>query len=82
MDRAVEALWAFRQRPGPGGIDWASVDGCRTIEAYRGELAGTRGGLLATARAFMPDWDGVLPEERAALAALIEAADALAMRGG
>lgn len=82
VDRAVEALWSFRQRPGPGGIEWAMVDGCDTIESYRAELAATPGGLLATARAFLPDWDGVLPEERAALSAVIEAADALGLRGG
>lgn len=82
VDRAVEALWGFRQRPGPGGIDWAAIDGCATIEAYRAELASAPGNLISTARAFLPDWEGVSDEERAVLSALIEAADALALRGG
>lgn len=82
VERAIKALWQFRQRPGPGGIDWAAIDGCTTIEAYRAELASAPGNLVATARAFLPDWDGVSPDERAALSALIEAADALTMRGG
>lgn len=82
VDRAISALWQFRQRPGPGGIDWAAIDGCATIDAYRAELASAPGNLVDTARAFLPDWDGVTAEERAALSAVIEAADALSMRGG
>ena len=77
VERAVQALWAFHQRPGPGGIDWAAIDGCTTLEAYRSELERSPGNLIQAARAFLPDFAGLTPEEARAIAVVIEISDAL-----
>ncbi|MFM9937839.1 MAG: hypothetical protein ACKVOL_16765 [Novosphingobium sp.] len=76
-ERAVQALWAFHQRPGPGGIDWAAIDGCTSLAAYRSELERNPGNLIQAARAFLPDFAGLVPAEARAIATLIEMADAL-----
>ncbi|WP_421848447.1 hypothetical protein [Novosphingobium sp.] len=76
-ERAVQALWAFHQRPGPGGIDWAAIDGCATLAEYRSELERSPGNLIQAARAFLPDFAGLTGEEAHAVAVIIEISDAL-----
>jgi hypothetical protein len=77
IERAVQALWAFHQRPGPGGIDWAAIDGCTTLAEYRSELERSPGNLIEAARAFLPDLAGLTPDEARAIAVVIELSDAL-----
>lgn len=77
VERAVQALWAFHQRPGPGGVDWAAIDGCTTLAAYRSELERSPGNLIQAARAFLPDFAGLTPAEARAIAVVIEMSDAL-----
>jgi hypothetical protein len=77
VELAVQALWAFHQRPGPGGIDWAAIDGCTTLPAYRSELERSPGNLIQAVRAFLPDFAGLSPDEARAIAAVIELSDAL-----
>lgn len=76
-ERAVKALWAFHQRPGPGGIDWAAIDGCTTLAEYRSELERSPGNLVQAARAFLPDFAGLTQDEARAIAAVIAISDAL-----
>jgi len=78
---AIAALWAYHERPGPGGTRWAEIDGCRTIEDYVADLAAEESGLIAAARAFLPAFEGLTPEEARAITALIDLADVLALRG-
>ena len=77
IERAVQALWAFHQRPGPGGIDWTAIDGCTTLAEYRSELERSPGNLIEAARAFLPDFSGLAPDEARAIAVVIELSDAL-----
>lgn len=77
VERAVQALWAFHQRPGPGGIDWAGIDGCTTLAEYRSELERSPGNLIQAVRAFLPDFAGLTPDEARAIAVVIELSDAL-----
>jgi hypothetical protein len=77
VERAVLALWAFHQRPGPGGIDWAAIDGCTTLAEYRSELERSPGHLIQAARAFLPDFAGLTAKEARAVAMIIELSDAL-----
>lgn len=77
VERAIQALWSFRQRPGPGGIDWAVIDGCQTLEQYRSELERSPGNLIQAVRAFLPDFAGLTPDEARAIAVVIELSDAL-----
>lgn len=79
VERAVQALWAFHQRPGPGGIDWALIDGCATLAQYRSELERSPGNLVQAVRAFLPDFAGLTPAEARAVAVVIELSDALRM---
>jgi hypothetical protein len=79
VERAVQALWAFHQRPGPGGIDWAVIDGCKTLAQYRSELERSPGNLVQAVRAFLPDFAGLTPAEARAVAVVIELSDALRM---
>lgn len=76
-ERAVQALWAFHQRPGPGGLDWTAIDGCATLAAYRSELERSPGNLIQAARAFLPDFAGLTEAEAHAIAVVIELSDAL-----
>lgn len=78
--RAILALWTYHERPGPGGTRWAEIDGCRTIEEYVLDLAAEERGLVAAARAFLPGFEGLMPEEARAIAALIDLADVIALR--
>jgi hypothetical protein len=78
--RTIRALWAYHERPGPGGMRWADIDGCRTIKDYALDLAGDERGLVAAARAFQPGFEGLTPEEARAIATLIDLADVLALR--
>lgn len=77
VEHAVQALWAFHQRPGPGGIDWAAIDGCTTLAEYRSELERSPGHLIQAARAFLPDFAGLTAKEARAVAVIIELSDAL-----
>ena len=78
--RAILALWAYHERPGPSGTRWAEIDGCRTIEEYVLDLATEDRGLVSAARAFLPGFEGLMPEEARAIAALIDLADVIALR--
>ncbi|WP_295526723.1 hypothetical protein [Novosphingobium sp. Chol11] len=77
VERAIAALWSFHERPGPGGIAWAQIDGCETLDQYRSELERSPGNLIQACRAFVPDFEGLAPGEAKAIAAVIEMADAL-----
>lgn len=77
VERAVLALWAYHQRPAPTGIAWADIDGCHTLDQYRSELERSPSNLLQTCRAFLPGFEGLLPDEARAVANVIEMADAL-----
>lgn len=77
VERAVQALWAFHQRPGPGGIDWSAIDGCTSLAEYRSELERSPGNLIQAARAFLPDFAGLTADEARAIAVVIEISDAL-----
>lgn len=76
-ERAVEALWAFHERPAPSGMRWCDIDGCTTVEVYRAELQRNPGNLLQACRAFMPDFEGLSDGEARAIRTVIEIADAL-----
>ena len=78
--RAILALWACHERPAPGGARWADIDGCRTIEDYVFDLAAEEHGLTAAARAFLPGFEGLTPEEARAIAELIDLTDVIALR--
>lgn len=77
VERAIQALWAFHQRPGPGGIDWATIDGCSTLAQYRSELERSPGNFVQAARVFLPEFAGLTPDEARAIAVVIELSDAL-----
>lgn len=77
VDRAVAALWAFHERPSPGGIKWSDIDGCTTLALYRAELQRNPANLLQACRAFAPDFEGLADDEIRALRAVIDIADAL-----
>jgi len=77
VERAVAALWAFHQRPAPGGIRWSDIDGCTSAELYRAELQRGTGNLLQACRAFLPDFEGLNEDETHAIAMVLEVADAL-----
>lgn len=76
-ERAVLALWAFHERPAPSGLRWSDIDGCTTLELYRSELQRSAHNLVQACRAFLPDYDGLTPEEARAIATVIAIADAL-----
>jgi hypothetical protein len=76
-EHAVEALWAFHERPAPSGVRWSDIDGCTTVEVYRGELQRNPGNLLQACRAFLPDFEGLTDDEARAIRTVIEIADAL-----
>jgi len=76
-ERAVAALWAFHERPAPSGMRWADIDGCTSVELYRGELQRHPGNLLQACRAFLPDFEGLSDGEARAIRTVIEIADAL-----
>jgi len=76
-ERAVLALWAFHERPSPTGLCWADVDGCTSLEVYRAELQRVPDLLVQTCRAFLPDCDGLLADEAAAIRMVVAIADAL-----
>lgn len=77
VERAIAALWDFHERPMPSGLRWAEVDGCHTIAHYRSELERNPGNLLQACRAFLPDFDGLTPDEMRAIGMVIDLADAL-----
>lgn len=77
VERAVQALWAYHERPSPTGLAWGEIDGCRTLDAYRSELERSPGNLLQTCRAFLPDFSGLTPDEAHCVAEVIALADVL-----
>jgi hypothetical protein len=77
VERAIAALWAFHQRPGPSGVRWADIDGCDTLPLYRAELERSPGNLLQACRAFLPDFAGLDEDEAHAIMQVIELADAI-----
>ncbi|GAC1408390.1 MAG: hypothetical protein NVSMB69_09700 [Novosphingobium sp.] len=78
--RAIMALWDYHERPGPAGTRWAEIDGCQTIEDYVFDLASEERGLVCAARAFLPGYEGLTPEEARAIAALNALTDVIDMR--
>lgn len=76
-DRAVAALWAFHERPAPSGLRWSDIDGCTSLEFYRGELQRSPGNLLQACRAFLPDFEGLTDDEARTIQTVIEISDAL-----
>ncbi len=76
-ERAVLALWAFHERPAPSGLRWSDIDGCTTLEVYRGELQRSPDNLLQACRAFLPDFEGLTVSEARAIRTLVEISDAL-----
>ncbi len=77
VERAVLALWAYHQRPGPGGVLWTNIDGCHTLDQYRSELERSPANLIQACRAFLPGFEGLTPDEARTVADVIEIADAL-----
>lgn len=77
VERAIQALWAYHERPAPTGMAWSEIDGCRTLDQYRSELERSPSNLLQTCRAFLPGFEGLTPDEARAVADVIEMADAL-----
>ena len=75
-------MWAYHERPGPGGTRWADIDRCLALEDYLADLAAEDGGLVAAARAFVPGFEGLTAEEPRAVAALVELADVIGLREG
>ena len=76
-ERAVLALWAFHERPAPSGLRWSDIDGCTTLEVYRGELQRSPDNLLQACRAFLPDFEGLTASEARAIRTVVEISDAL-----
>jgi hypothetical protein len=74
MDRAIDALWAYHERPAPAGCA-----GPISTAARRWRNTGwnwkTRRALLTACRAFLPDFDGLSREEAIAVSAVIEIAE-------
>jgi hypothetical protein len=77
VERAIDALWAFHERPPPSGLAWSEIDGCATLPQYRSELERGPANLLQACRAFLPDFEGLTDEEARAIATLIDIADAI-----
>ncbi|MGE8132949.1 hypothetical protein ACQKO5_05010 [Novosphingobium subterraneum] len=77
VERAIQALWSYHERPSPSGIAWSEIDGCHSLEAYRSELERSPANLLQTCRAFLPDFSGLTVAEAAAVAEVIALADVL-----
>jgi len=77
VERAVLALWAYHERPGPSGVAWSAIDGCRTLDEYRSELERSPSNLLQACRAFLPGFEGLTWDEARAVADVIELAEAL-----
>ena len=77
VEHALAALWAFHERPAPGGMRWSDIDGCTNLTIYRAELQRAPGNLLQACRAFLPDFDGLTADEIPAIMTIIEISDAL-----
>ncbi len=80
VDRAIEALWAFRYRASPDGRTQTVVDGLGTVEAFRTSLEIQPTKLVDTCRQ-VQDEPGLTDDERAALVVVIRAYDALTLAG-
>lgn len=77
VDRAIDALWAFHERPSPTGVRWSDIDGCVRPEHYRAELERMPGNFMQACRAFLPTFEGLTHDEARAIASVIDMADAL-----
>lgn len=80
VEEAVDALWSFFNRPGPGGEAWADIAGCATRADYRALLARNPAGLVETCRGIAWLGEGLDEVEAAAIARLIAIADAVELR--
>jgi hypothetical protein len=82
-DRAVEALWSFYSRPAPDGAQWGELDGVADLAALRAMLSeASELELTGWCRESLDgaEEEGATPEEIAAWRAVVEAADALALK--
>jgi hypothetical protein len=80
VEEAVDALWNFFNRPGPGGEVWDDIAGCASREDYRALLASAPSGLIEACRSIAWLGEGLRDEETAAIARLIAVVDLLEMR--
>lgn len=80
VDEAVDALWTFFNRPGPGGEAWDDIEGCTGPADYRARLAGDPAGLVETCRSI--DWlgEGLKGSEAKAIGRIVAIADVLELR--
>lgn len=77
VERAINALWAYHQRPSPTGLAWSEIDGCNTLDEYRSELERSPANLVQTCRAFLPGFEGLTIDEARAVADIVLLSDAL-----
>lgn len=82
VDEAVDALWSFFSRPGPGGEEWGDIAGCATRSDYRDLLARAPAGLTETCRGIAWLGEGLEEAEAAAIARLVAIANAVELRPG
>lgn len=80
VEEAVDALWNFFNRPGPGGELWDDIAGCASREDYRALLARAPSGLVEACRGIAWLGEGLQDEEAAAIARLIVIADLVELR--
>lgn len=81
VDEAVDALWSFFTRPGPGGETWDDVAGCTTRAEYRAHLARDPGGLIEACRGVQWLGEGLTVEEARAVNRVVAVADLVELRG-
>lgn len=77
VDEAVQALWTFFSRPGPGGEPWDDIAGCTSAGQFRDQLARDPAALIDACRGIAWLGEGLLDDEAAAIARVIALADAL-----
>jgi hypothetical protein len=80
VDEAVDALWAFFNRPGPGGEVWADIAGCQTRAEYRVHLSRDPGGLVEACRGVQWLGEGLTAEEARAINRVVAVADLVELR--
>lgn len=80
VDNTVDILWSVFSRHSPDGLQWAELEQYRSCSDYRRALAAEPALLIAACRDML--WVPHLLEdaEKRTLEALVEVADALAMR--
>lgn len=80
VDEAVDALWAFFNRPGPGGGEWDDIIGCATLADYRALLARDPAALVDACRGIAWLGEGLSEQEAAAIRRVLGIADRLALK--